>query len=605
MKRISAFALGILYAAVMAGQVGINTGNASPDPSAGLDVNFDNKGVLVPRLTQSERDAIVNPAYGLIILNTTTDCINLYIGGWRQMCSECDFAPPTASNNGPVCTGGSLQLTASTISGATYSWTGPGGFTSAQQNPVIANAGIGSSGQYTVTASLGGCTSSGINTFVNIAVPPSAPVAGSNGPLCEGDELLLTSSMVSGATYVWSGPDGFTASVQNPSISSVTPASQGLYSVVASVSGCVSSPGQVSVMVNDAPAVPGNISGNSVVCANSLNEIYSIQPVSGADDYTWTVPSGASIASGQGTLSIAVDYTSASGNMCVTSNGVCGSSAPSCLAISAGLFNTSQLFMYTGSDQSFVVPPAVTALQIKSWGGGGGGGSTGYLGASYNTGGPGGYAGGVITVTPGETLTVRVAQGGNYVCNGDCSGSTTGTVYPGGGAASEGNGGGGYSGVFRNATPLVIAGGGGGGGAGANNNQKRGGAGGGTTAQDGDSGASGGKGGTSSSGGQGGTGLAPQANGSYLTGANGYYGGGGGGGYYGGGGGNWAGSWQHMGGGGGSSYVDPSALCPQNLMGDKASPSSVPNSGDVDYSGGIGTGGQQSSGGLGRVILRW
>jgi trimeric autotransporter adhesin len=55
------------------------------------------------------------------------------------------------------CSGGSLSLTANTVAGANYDWTGPGGFTSTAQNPTIANP---VSGTYTLVAyNSGGCSS--------------------------------------------------------------------------------------------------------------------------------------------------------------------------------------------------------------------------------------------------------------------------------------------------------------------------------------------------------------------------------------------------------------------------------------------------------------
>jgi hypothetical protein len=80
------------------------------------------------------------------------------------------------------------------------------------------------------------------------------------------------------------------------------------------------------------PAVPGTISGSAVVCSGSTG-IYSISPVSGATSYTWTVPSGTVINSGQGTTSINVTFGSNSGNISVTANNACGSSAPNGLAV--------------------------------------------------------------------------------------------------------------------------------------------------------------------------------------------------------------------------------------------------------------------------------
>ncbi|MCP4440022.1 MAG: hypothetical protein GY810_13840 [Aureispira sp.] len=46
--------------------VGINNDNSNPASSAMLDVKSSNKGILVPRMTQVNRDAIASPATGLL-----------------------------------------------------------------------------------------------------------------------------------------------------------------------------------------------------------------------------------------------------------------------------------------------------------------------------------------------------------------------------------------------------------------------------------------------------------------------------------------------------------------------------------------------------------
>ena len=50
--------------------VGINANGAAPDPSAALDVSATNKGILIPRMTQNQRDDILAPTEGLLIYNT-------------------------------------------------------------------------------------------------------------------------------------------------------------------------------------------------------------------------------------------------------------------------------------------------------------------------------------------------------------------------------------------------------------------------------------------------------------------------------------------------------------------------------------------------------
>jgi uncharacterized protein (TIGR02145 family) len=66
-------------------QVGVGT--TSPDNSAALEVKATDKGLLPPRMTEAERDAISNPAEGLTIYNTDDNCLNIYVGYWRNLCA--------------------------------------------------------------------------------------------------------------------------------------------------------------------------------------------------------------------------------------------------------------------------------------------------------------------------------------------------------------------------------------------------------------------------------------------------------------------------------------------------------------------------------------
>ena len=66
------------------GDIGIGT--TSPDPSAQLDVSSATKGLLPPRLTQTQINAMVDPAEGLIVYNKTIRKLNVYNGTeWVDM----------------------------------------------------------------------------------------------------------------------------------------------------------------------------------------------------------------------------------------------------------------------------------------------------------------------------------------------------------------------------------------------------------------------------------------------------------------------------------------------------------------------------------------
>jgi hypothetical protein len=98
---------------------------SAPDASAGLEVDFDNRGFLPPRLTSSQRDAIANPVAGLHIYNTDTNCDNFFNGtSWRELCGNCTPQPTTsdAGPDQPDLEGTSATLAANTPSAGTGAW---------------------------------------------------------------------------------------------------------------------------------------------------------------------------------------------------------------------------------------------------------------------------------------------------------------------------------------------------------------------------------------------------------------------------------------------------------------------------------------------------
>lgn len=80
--------------------VGIGTNN--PDASAAFEINNSAKGTLITRMTTIQRNAINNPAVGLQIFNTTTNCLEIFIAPiWQNIYCGCSSpsAPIAGTNN--------------------------------------------------------------------------------------------------------------------------------------------------------------------------------------------------------------------------------------------------------------------------------------------------------------------------------------------------------------------------------------------------------------------------------------------------------------------------------------------------------------------------
>jgi hypothetical protein len=210
---------------------------------------------------------------------------------------------PTATANTPF-TGGDLNLIGGPDGMISYSWTGPNGFTSAVQNPVITGVTDAAAGTYTLTlTNAAGCSAS---TTVAVTINTvNLPTAVANTP-CVGGDLSLVGGPSGMLSYSWTGPNGFTSSVQNPAIIGVTAAAAGTYTLTVTNSTGGSASVTVDVIINPLP-VPA-IVGPNPVCqsADNSSEIYSTVAVAGRT-YNWTVVGGT--FSGQGTNQIAVLWT--------------------------------------------------------------------------------------------------------------------------------------------------------------------------------------------------------------------------------------------------------------------------------------------------------
>ncbi|MEO8147031.1 MAG: gliding motility-associated C-terminal domain-containing protein [Bacteroidia bacterium] len=196
-------------------------------------------------------------------------------------------ANPVITSNSPVCEGSSLQLTAIS-NAADFNWTGPGGFTSTLQNPVITNVQLSNAGSYYLIAANGNCPADTVAYTVTVNPTPPSPVASLNSPVCEGEDVQLNCNASPAATIAWNGPNGFTSGISNPQITNAQLQNGGWYTVTASLNGCNSLPDSVLLTVNPNPPTP-NITGNNIICET---DTIILNTASIATNYYWIGPNG-------------------------------------------------------------------------------------------------------------------------------------------------------------------------------------------------------------------------------------------------------------------------------------------------------------------------
>lgn len=87
--------------------VGISSSSITPDASSILELRTTTKGLLTPRMTTTERNAISSPATGLIIYNTTSNAFNFYNGsGWIALASGSSAVNSVSGTTNRISIGG-------------------------------------------------------------------------------------------------------------------------------------------------------------------------------------------------------------------------------------------------------------------------------------------------------------------------------------------------------------------------------------------------------------------------------------------------------------------------------------------------------------------
>jgi gliding motility-associated-like protein len=164
-----------------------------------------------------------------------------------------------AGNSGPVCPGASADLTASTVVGGTnYSWTGPNGFTSNQQNPTSVPV-PSTPGSYDYEVTVLGPNGQPCTSITTVVVVDPQVNAGLDQTVCAGATVTLSGSLAT--TYTWD--NGVTDGVP------FVPLASGVYTVTGNTSGCTSTD-QVTVNVTPLPIV---FAGNDVALCTGTSVV--------------------------------------------------------------------------------------------------------------------------------------------------------------------------------------------------------------------------------------------------------------------------------------------------------------------------------------------
>ncbi|MEP7265690.1 MAG: DNRLRE domain-containing protein, partial [Bacteroidota bacterium] len=313
-----------------------DTVRLSTTSTAGTSYQWQRNGTIIPGATSSIYNATINGYYDCII-NTTcrTSISNNILVKYQTLPSIADSI--SAIGSPTICSGDSVTLMSNTLAGVNYQWllnndTIPGA-TSSKYYAL-------KTGNYSclISNSCGAIISNTIAITIMFVTKSPRNIT---GPvlLCPGTNGIPYSvPVLSGALiYQWIVPMGVTitsGSGSNNIVVSVSNNFSGGSLSVAGINNCGAGLTRTKIIYNGISKTPATISGMQFGLCN-LTTNYTINPVVNATTYQWTVPSAATIISGQGTTSVTVTYSNSlySGFVRVKSGSSCGFSRTRSIAV--------------------------------------------------------------------------------------------------------------------------------------------------------------------------------------------------------------------------------------------------------------------------------
>ena len=255
----------------------VQLSGSSPTNGVSFAWTASNGGNIVSGANTATPEVNAPGTYTLTVTNDQSGCTS---SDQVVVTEDTDLPDASASVSGILtCAVTSVQVNgASTTAGVSFSWTGPGGFNSSDQNPVVTTAGT-----YVLTVTgANGCTSTA-NALVDedLTLPGASATGGTL--TCDVTSVMLMGG--GNGSYSWTGPGGFTSSDQNPVV-----ATAGTYTLtVTGANGCTSQASADVLLDADAPIATAI--GGSIDC-----DLGTFQLIGTADQsnvsFSWTGPNG-------------------------------------------------------------------------------------------------------------------------------------------------------------------------------------------------------------------------------------------------------------------------------------------------------------------------
>ncbi|MEO0311119.1 MAG: putative b-glycosidase, glycoside hydrolase family 9 protein, partial [Bacteroidota bacterium] len=278
--------------------------------------------------------------------NLLVEAVNC-LGASEKLCLTLYRTPAVNSNPlvgaTTICANSTANYSVATVPGTSYyHWTAPTGasIVSGQgtRSIVVSFSNTWTRGNLMLTCSSACGSNNKLYFLRSTPDQPLTAIAGPSSNVCGNTNVTYSIAPSALATqgYNWTVPSGVSIVSGQGTTSIVVSFANNFRSgsiCVSNVNACGSSTPRC-LSITGTPAAPSAINGPSNVCPGTSGAVYNVvNPQLGAT-YTWFVPSGATITSGQGTHTISVSWGSVGGNVIARSSNACGIGSSKALLVS-------------------------------------------------------------------------------------------------------------------------------------------------------------------------------------------------------------------------------------------------------------------------------